>query len=382
MKKELREKKDLLLVVVCGVLVFWGMQNLEAIWNLLWEFLGILTPFIMGAFLAFVLNIPLKRAERLLKKNKWLAEHTGITRMLSILMAYAFVLAVVAFVLVLVIPELLDMMEALEVSIPDFVERTERAMQGLERTRPRTAGYFASLNLDWEQIMNTALDVLKNGVIDVVSSTWDIATMVINGAIDLVISLIFSFYILVQKEKLQAQFGKLMYAYIPEKHLNRISRVLILSEQVFSSFVSGQCIEACLFGLWTYLGMTFLGFPSPLTIAVFIGFCTLVPMVGIYIGVGLGALLIMVSAPGETPWFILFMIILTQVDANLIYPRIVGHKVGLPGMWVIVAVFVGGSLFGLMGMLVFVPLGSVLYQLLSADVNKKIATKQAPGIPE
>ena len=207
MKKELREKKDLLLVVVCGVLVFWGMQNLEAIWNLLWEFLGILTPFIMGAFLAFVLNIPLKRAERLLKKNKWLAEHTGITRMLSILMAYAFVLAVVAFVLVLVIPELLDMMEALEVSIPDFVERTERAMQGLERTRPRTAGYFASLNLDWEQIMNTALDVLKNGVIDVVSSTWDIATMVINGAIDLVISLIFSFYILVQKEKLQAQFG-------------------------------------------------------------------------------------------------------------------------------------------------------------------------------
>ena len=182
-----------------------------------------------------------------------------------------------------------------------------------------------------------------------------VATSVIGGITTTALGLIFSVYILAQKEKLGMQAKKIVYAYLPTKWVNRVLKVFHISNKTFSGFISGQCTEAVVFGCFCYLGMVLFRFPYALSISVLIGFLTLIPIVGAFLGTALGAILIMVTSPLRAVWFVVLIIVLQQIDGNLIYPRIVGNSVGLPGIWVMMAVTVGGSLMGILGMLVLCP---------------------------
>lgn len=378
MEFKIKSKKTLLLIITFAVLLAWGLNHLPLFISAGRKLLGVVFPFILGGAIAFVLNVPLKFVERLLKPL--FKEKKGLMRIVSILLAFLITIGIVVFVIMTVIPELIKTLVQLNAGIPKFLDDMNTWFTGLSLSYPEITDYITSLEVNWTDITQKALTFLQNSVTNVLSSTWGFATSVIGGITTTVLGMIFSIYILAQKEKLGMQFRKIIYAYLPENMVKYILKVCRLSNRTFSGFISGQCTEAVVFGVLCYFSMLLFRFPYALSISVLIGFTTLIPIVGAFLGTALGAILIMVTNPIKAIWFVIMIIILQQIDGNLIYPRIVGNSVGLPGLWVMVAVTMGGSLMGVMGMLIFVPLVSVIYSLLRENVyhnlKKKAITKE------
>ena len=378
MEFKIKSKKTLLLIITFAVLLAWGLNHLPLFISAGRKLLGVVFPFILGGAIAFVLNVPLKFVERLLKPL--FKEKKGLMRIVSILLAFLITIGIVVFVIMTVIPELIKTLVQLNAGIPKFLDDMNTWFTGLSLSYPEITDYITSLEVNWTDITQKALTFLQNSVTNVLSSTWGFATSVIGGITTTVLGMIFSIYILAQKEKLGMQFRKIIYAYLPENMVKYILKVCRLSNRTFSGFISGQCTEAVVFGVLCYFSMLLFRFPYALSISVLIGFTTLIPIVGAFLGTALGAILIMVTNPIKAIWFVIMIIILQQVDGNHIYPRIVGNSVGLPGLWVMVAVTMGGSLMGVMGMLIFVPLVSVIYSLLRENVyhnlKKKAITKE------
>jgi predicted PurR-regulated permease PerM len=215
-----------------------------------------------------------------------------------------------------------------------------------------------------------------NSVADIIQSTFSTAFSIFGGMIDFFLGFIFSIYILAEKEKLGSQIRKLMYAYLPEKVVSKILSVCSLSERTFSRFLSGQCLEAFILGSMFFIVMVIFQFPYALLISVLIGFTALIPIFGAFIGCVIGAFLILMVNPLTALLFILMFVILQQIEGNFIYPRVVGGSIGLPSMWVLVAVTVGGSTMGIAGMLIFIPMFSVLYTLLREAVNRRLVLRK------
>ncbi len=215
------------------------------------------------------------------------------------------------------------------------------------------------------------IDFMQNGLGSVVSSTVTVASTIIGGVVNVFVALVFSFYILAQKEKLGDQFRRILRAYCPQKVNNRVLEIASLAGKNFSSFITGQCMEAVILGVMFVITMTLFGFPYAVMVGVLIAFTALIPIVGAFIGCFVGAFLIMVDDPVKAVWFLVLFIILQQIEGNLIYPHVVGNSVGLPSIWVLAAVTVGGSLMGVVGMLIFIPILSTVYALIREDVNEK-----------
>ena len=363
MEIKIKNKRSLLIIITCGILFYWGLNHLSVFLGILKQLLGVVSPFLMGGAIAFVLNVPMKNIEkRLLSVFK---EKKMLLRAVSILASFLLALGIVVFVVMMVIPALIDTLVQLNAGIPRFLDNVNEWLLTLTKDYPEITDYLMSIELNWTDITQKAMAFLQNSAAGLLRSTWGMASSVIGGITTAAIGLIFSVYILAKKEKLGMQFKKIIYAYLPEHVVAHILKVSRLSAKTFSGFISGQCTEAVAFGLLCYLAMTIFDFPYAVCVSVLIGFMTLLPVVGAFLGTALGAILIMVSSPVKAIWFVVMIIILQQIDGNLIYPRIVGSSVGLPSMWVLVAVTVGGSLMGVFGMLVFVPLVSVLYAPVS-----------------
>lgn len=373
MEIKIKNKRSLLIIITCGILFYWGLNHLSVFLGILKQLLGVVSPFLMGGAIAFVLNVPMKNIEkRLLSVFK---EKKMLLRAVSILASFLLALGIVVFVVMMVIPALIDTLVQLNAGIPRFLDNVNEWLLTLTKDYPEITDYLMSIELNWTDITQKAMAFLQNSAAGLLRSTWGMASSVIGGITTAAIGLIFSVYILAEKEKLGMQFKKISYAYLPEHVVAHILKVSRLSAKTFSGFISGQCTEAVAFGLLCYLAMTIFDFPYAVCVSVLIGFMTLLPVVGAFLGTALGAILIMVSSPVKAIWFVVMIIILQQIDGNLIYPRIVGSSVGLPSMWVLVAVTVGGSLMGVFGMLVFVPLVSVLYALFRENVYKNLHKK-------
>lgn len=372
MEFKMKNNKSLLIAIAFGILLYWGLNHINVLFSVMKKVMGIILPFLVGGGIAFILNVPMKNIEKVLKKK--IKNHT-VLRVIGIILSFVIALGIIAFVIAAVIPEMIHTIRQVSSGDSKFFKDASEWVMGLTETYPEVTEYINSLQLDWAELMNKALEVLQNSVTNVLSSTVGVATSVIGGVTATVIGIIFSIYILMSKEKLAVQAKMVMYAYIPEKWVKKILSVLKISSQTFSGFISGQCTEAVLFGLLCYIGMSIFRFPYALCISVLVGFTTLIPVVGAFLGTAFGALLIMVNDPIQALWFIVMIIVLQQIDNNLIYPRIMGNSVGLPGMWVMVAVTLGGSLMGVMGMLVFVPIVSVVYALFRGSVYNRLKKK-------
>ena len=230
---------------------------------------------------------------------------------------------------------------------------------------------FEPAEINCDSIVNTIIDFMQNGLGNVVSSTVTVASTIIGGVVNVFVALVFSFYILAQKEKLGSQFKRILHAYFPQKVHDRTLEIASLAGKNFSSFITGQCMEAVILGVMFVVSMTLFGFPYAVMVGVLIAFTALIPIVGAFIGCFVGAFLIMVDDPVKAIWFLLLFIVLQQIEGNLIYPHVVGNSVGLPSIWVLAAVTVGGSLMGVVGMLIFIPILSTVYALIREDVNEK-----------
>ena len=363
-------------LMIFAALLVLAVLHLDKVFLTIGLILSILKPFIIGAAVAFVINIPMGAIEtKLFTKKRRLSKWKR---------PFSFMLSILAVVLVfwavymLIIPQLGETVRELAVKIPAFLAEAVKVLQEVFDNNPQIQEYIAGLDVstwDWNSILSKVANTLGNGIGNVLISTVSVAGSIFGVVFDTIVAFVFAVYLLMQKEALANQGGRVMRAYLPEKINTKIQYVLKLLHKNFSSFISSQCLEAVILGTLFVIAMTIFGFPYAVLIGTLIAVTALVPIVGAFIGCAVGAFLILVEDPLLAIGFVIMFLIIQQLEGNLIYPKVVGNSVGLPAIWVLVAVSVGGSLFGVVGMLIFIPITSTLYTLLREDVNERNAKK-------
>ncbi len=332
-----------------------------------------LSPFLMGGAIAFILNVPMRQVEKLLAgkggKKKW-------HRPAGLVITIVLVAGVLFLVIFVVTPEVVNTLMSLSRSVPLFVERVLSGAEALFIQYPEIVQYIETIQINWAELFQQIAGFLKNGAGSVLDTTFSAAVSIVTGFTNFGIGFIFSLYILLQKETLCRQGKRLLRAFLPDRVSEAVVAVAVRTEKTFSSFLTGQCVEAVILGTMFFVVMSLLRMPYALLIGVLIAFTALIPVFGAFIGCAVGVFLMLMVSPLMTLEFIAVFFVLQQIEGNLIYPHVVGNSVGLPSIWVLMAVTVGGSLMGVVGMLVFIPLCSVLYSLLRDEVHRREQKKK------
>ncbi|MDD5934100.1 MAG: AI-2E family transporter [Clostridiales bacterium] len=378
-KKTMRKFMQL---ITFTVLLLVGLMNFNVIMDTIGWILKILMPFIIGGCIAFIICVPMKLfEEKVFRKgksnNKILAK---IRRPLSILLSLICIIGLILIVILLIAPELTQTVTKLvNETIPNFFSNVEEWAINLSKKYPEIEKYLNEYELDWDKISGNVLNLtqyLANGVFN---STFSIIGTIVNTITNFVIGLVFAVYLLSNKEKLAVQGKKILYGYLPMKRADRILSILKLTNTSFSNFLSGQCVEAVIEGCLFFIVLSLFGFNYAMLIGVIAAFMALIPIFGAFIAALIGFLLLFMVDPVQALWFILIFIIIQQVESNLIYPYVVGGSIGLPSIWVLFALTVGGSLMGVVGMIIVIPLFSVFYILLREAVQVRLTIRRVPS---
>lgn len=370
LNKETMKKLMLLILYTVAILaLFFHIDEVKGIFSRGFQ---LLFPFLLGAAIAFILNAPMRFIEKKLfpkKQNK-------LKRPLSLVAAILFVTLILGVVMFLVIPQLTSTLISLKDSVPAFFTEVKNSAEKLFIENPDMVNYINSIQVDWRSTLEAVAAFITTGAGTVLSSTVTAAMSIASGITTFGIAFIFAIYILLQKENLARQFKKLFYAYFPSGAVDEFIRICTLAEQTFSRFLTGQCTEAVILGTMFFIALTIFKLPYALLIGVLIAFTALIPIFGAFIGCAVGIFLTLMISPIQALWFTVVFLVLQQLEGNLIYPHVVGNSVGLPSIWVLAAVSLGGSMMGIVGMLIFIPFCSVCYALIREDVNKKIMKKK------
>ena len=369
-----QQVKGLLLVVCAGIAFYCILQNLGSVALAVGQILSMLSPFLLGGAMAFILNVPMRTIER----GVFRGAAGKVRRPLSLLLTLIAVIGVLVLASCVIGPGIGEAASSITAQIPYAIQRLQNHLEQLSAYLPQLQEYLGTLDFNWATISKRALEIAQAWGSGLVNSGGVLIGGVVSGVSTFVIALIFSFYILLQKEKLSRQGRQVLYALLPERGADRALEILRLSERTFSSFLSGQCLEAVILGTLFVISMTIFRLPYALLVGVLISLTALIPIVGAFIGCAVGALLIAVTDPWKALLFIVLFLVLQQVEGNLIYPHVVGSSVGLPSIWVLAAVTLGGKLMGIVGMLFFIPLCSVFCALFRGFVKDQLVQKQVP----
>lgn len=374
-----KNKKTIMELILFTVIVIFAFINISYIWIFIKYVIKIFMPFIIGAMMAFVLNVLLNVVEnKIFKKlnQKNTKTWQKIKRPISLVTTFIMIIALIALILGLIIPQLKNTVELFTENFDSY--KTE-SVELLEKVGIKQEN-INELNKNLENIKEEVTNYVNENKNEIMQTTVGVATSVFGTITSIVLGIVFAIYILLKKEDLSRQFKKLAKAYLPEKKQKTLEEISSLSNKTFGNFVSGQCLEALIIGILCFIGMLILQIPYAATISVLVGFTALIPVFGAFIGTAVGAFLILMVDPGKALIFIIFIIILQQLEGNLIYPKVVGNSVGLPGIWVMVAVTVGASIAGILGMLLSVPICSILYSIVRTKVNNRIDQKNKEKI--
>lgn len=359
------ERKKVVQIVFAVLLIYLVMRYWEYLAGGAIILLNVLMPLIVGVAIAYVVNIVMNFYE-----VKFLYKFKG-KRVLSMIMAYGSILLAAGLVIILVVPELKSCMEVLVDSLPETFEKMEEFVDNnYEKIEPFIKD-FNPETMNWEKIVNDIISWSQTGFGSTVGVVMGYVSSIFSIIMNFVMGLIFSIYILADKEHLKGQAWKLMNTYLSENICNKISYVADILNTSFHRFIVGQCIEAVILGTLCVVGMLIFRFPYAVMIGILIGCTALVPIAGAYIGGAVGALMIFTESPFKAVMFILFLVILQQFEDQVIYPKVVGSSIGLPGIWVFAAVIVGGGLFGIPGVLFGIPVVSAIYRLIINDFRKR-----------
>lgn len=374
-----KNMKKILLLIAFAVFLFWGLTNYTILFGVARKVFGVLLPFVLGLSIAFILTVILRPAERLWdlvwkKKNR--GKVLKAKRPVCLLLTVGFVTGIILILLFMVVPEIIRTAGSIAEEMPGYIASLQEKWKVLAEKFRLTSAELPKIEFDKEKIMASLVEFAKKGGASFFTKAYGMTASFFSGIFSLTMGIVFAMYVLLQKEKLGAQTKRLMRAFIPEKHADAILRVAGVSNKVFSNFVKGQLTEAAIIGVLCFIGMSIFSFPYAVAISALVGFTALIPIFGAFIGTGVGAFLILIDNPKKALFFILFILVLQQLEGDLIYPRVVGDSVGLPGIWVFSAVAIGGSLFGIMGILLSVPICSVLYTLLRQSVDKRLERKR------
>lgn len=363
-------------ITVGSILLYWLISDPARFALIKEKAKGITAPFIFGSVLAFILNVPMRSIENLLAK----IPKPGVRRILAVLLTFIAVLLVIALVFLLLLPQLSDTLERLIPSLVSFFMSIGNRINEFMQDNPELMQWLAENtnfeNFNWSELVQKAVSILGNSLSTILAGALNTISTLSSVAMDLVIGLVFAVYCLFHKETLARQGRKLLYAFIPEKAADNIIRVVRLTNSTFSNFLGGQCIEVVILGSMFALAMAIFGMPYIPLISVLIAVTAFIPIVGAWVGCIVGAFLIFVAEPTQAFWFIIMFVILQQVENNLIYPRVVGTSIGLSGMWVLVAVGVGGQIMGVAGMFLMIPIVSVFYTLLQEQTNRRLSLRE------
>ena len=360
-------KKGLLSLfgMICGcIVVYWLLHETERVRGFLSLIARLFSPFVVGATLAFILNVPMRGIERLLGKVKRLKHRRGVAVLLTILA----ILLVLTAVFCILIPQISATVRSVVAELPGFFGRIEKSVTGFLAEHPEILQWLVDNtsfeNFDWTTIVQKAATIAGNSVTTIANSAFAAVGSIASAVVNAVVSLVFALYCLSRKEILARQGRRLLYSFLPEHICDKIVRILRLTNSTFSNFISGQCLEACILGGMFAVTMSLFRMPYVPLVSVLVAVTALIPLVGAFVGCILGALFILVDSPLQALWFVILFLVLQQIENNVIYPRVVGTSIGLPGMWVLLAVTIGGDLMGVGGMLLMIPLASVCYVLL------------------
>lgn len=364
--------------VASCILLYWLLHETERVKSVFTTLEALFAPFIIGAALAFILNVPMRGIERLLKK----IPNPGARRILSIVLTLVALLLVLAFVFYMLIPQVGSTVEALVAQLPAFFKQVQDRFNEYLLEHPDIMEWVTANTdlekLDWNTILQKAGAILGNSLTAIANGAVSAIGSVTGAIVNLVIAIVFSFYCLSRKEILARQGRRVIYSILPEKFCDGLIRILRLTNSTFSNFISGQCVEACILGSMFAVTMAIFRMPYVPLVSVLIAVTALVPVVGAFVGCVLGAFFILVDNPLQAVWFVVMFQVLQQIENNMIYPRVVGTSIGLPGMWVLMAVTIGGNLMGVGGMLLMIPLASVAYTLAREFTDRRLKERNIP----
>ena len=373
---ELNKKniKRILLLVACSIILYWALNNLSTLGKLLGSFFSLFSPLLIGAGIAYVMNLLLKAIERLwdmaLKKAPELWR-VKLKRPICLTATILLFLGIIFAIFFILIPRLEEAGSTLIANVPGYITQIQNWWGSLVDFAAGHGVTLPELSMNVEDATKFISKILSSDSSNVVNTTIDITTSILGALVNILLALVFSVYMLAQKETLISQSRRLLLAALPRKAGQRTMHILKLTNNAFSSFVTGQVTEAFILGSLCCIGILILRLPYALPVSVIISFTSLIPIFGAWIGAATGAFLIVFVSPIKALTFLIFLLILQQVEGNLIYPKVVGKSVGLPGLWVLAAVTIGGGIFGMLGMLLGVPICSVIYALVQDFIRSQ-----------
>lgn len=376
--------RNILLLVLSVAVIWWGISHITLVVGALQAVFSILSPMLIGLVLAFVLNLllcPLERVwSRIFKKDSRLSRR--LRRPVCLLLSFLIVLGVIFAVCFVVIPRVGSTVADMVGTISAYFRKLDIRYDHLRAMMEQYAITLPELDLGNNSLLNKVTDLLAKGGSAVLNTTIGVTTSVLSAVVNLLMGVVFCIYILAQKETLSRQIKKVLYALFSETRVTPFLAFLSRVSRTFSQFVTGQVIEAVILGTLVCIGMLIFRMPYAPVIAMLVGITALIPILGSWIGGIVGALLILPSSLMDAVWFIVFLVILQQIEGNLIYPHVVGKSVGLPGIWVFFAVIVGSGVGGVAGMLLGVPICAVIYDETRRIIRRREAQRTAAPVPE
>ncbi|MBR4036503.1 MAG: AI-2E family transporter [Oscillospiraceae bacterium] len=372
------KEKQTLKILLLAILFYFALLRIDSVMTFAGFGLSLVKPFFIGCAIAFVLNLPMNKIESKLEKAKMKKGRRALAFLLTILL----VLAVVCAFLLIVVPQLAAALETLIarihtlfIGIPEFLESNSGHLTMLEE-------YINSLEINWQSLEKTVVTALKTFAMGFVGGSTGVISGVVSGFATFLLSFIFAIYILLGKEKIADGLTDFITAVFPQKICDILFHVLSVTNRSFSSFLTGQCLEAVILGCIFVVAMSLAGMPYAFLVGIIIAVTALIPVFGAFIGCGVGVVLIALENPVQALWFMLLFLVIQQIEGNLIYPRVVGNSVGLPGILVFMSVIIGNSLLGVVGMLLFIPLVSVVYTLIKEFIMARKYKLQKPAQKE
>ena len=362
------EVKKYITIGAVLIILYWALQNLQLIFSVMSKILTLFMPFLIGGVIAFIMNVPMKQIERhLFQKEQYQTEKfAALRRTCAYVLTLLAIIVILAAAMVIVIPQLVSTIADIVKLIPGQFQNVQQFLMEQAKAYPQIEQQLASVQIDWESLLKSAMDFVTAGTKGIISGGIGAVTSIVSGVTNFFIGFIFSIYVLFQKETLARQTKKILYAFTKEKTAQKVLRVVRLA----------KCLEACILGTMFCVTMLVIRLPYALLIGIVIAITALIPIVGAFIGCVVGIILIGLVNPVKAVIFVIMFFVLQQIEGNLIYPHVVGSSVGLPGMWVLMAVTVGGSLFGIVGILTFIPICSVCYALFRLFVNERLKEKR------
>ena len=389
MKLDKENTKQILKIVIIAIILLVALLNIKFVCNAGIAFLNIISPFIWGLAIAFILNIFMTLYENKLfkigqksgKSHKQISnrkqelnkskKENRFDRGFAIILSIITIVAIITIILLLIVPQFIDVIRNLISNIPNYLESLQDLGVEITEKFPEANMFIQNIEIDTEALKNGIVNLSK----DVLNITINQISSLISNVINFFIAIIFAVYILINKEELKKEAKKFVYARLDKEKADYILKVARLARDSFRNFLTGQAKEAVILGSLCAIGMLILNIPYAGPVGALTAITAFIPIVGAFIGGFIGVILIIAVDPIKALIFIIFIIVLQQVEGNLIYPHVVGKNMGLPSIWVLVAITVGGGLFGIMGMIVGLPIVSIIYAITQESTNKKLQEK-------